>query len=122
MVIWYCCHGQQQACDPQLEGNWSVKAVKSPNVEITDGQRTRVVYVNHIRHRVPPKTNTAPSDTVHNTAAIHLRLTMFCFSHPASHLSLHSPLGIIGRERDGHPIASHKLEVKLYSEGACVEL
>ena len=61
-------------------------------------------------------------DTVHNTAGIHLRLTMFCFSHPASHLSLHSPLGIIGRERDGHPIASHKLEVKLYSEGACVEL
>ena len=52
-------------------------------------------------------------DMAHNKAGIHLRLNMFCFPHPASHHSLHSPLGVIHRERDDHPIASHKLEVEL---------
>ena len=56
--------------DPRWEGNWSVKAVKSPcHVEITDGQRTRVVHVNRLRHRVQPTANTAPSvaDTRHGS-------------------------------------------------------
>ena len=104
--------------DPRWEGNWSVKAVKSPcNVEITDGQRTRVVHVNRLRHWVQPTANTVRQlltlDMAHNKAGIHLRLNMFCFPHPASHHSLHSPLGVIRREGDGHPIASHKLEVEL---------
>ena len=48
--------------DSRWEGNWTVKAIKSPcNVEITDGHCTIGVHVNRLRHRVQPTTTTATS-------------------------------------------------------------
>ena len=41
--------------DPRWEGKWIVKSVKSVvNVEISDGNRTRIVHVNRLRHRLQP--------------------------------------------------------------------
>ena len=48
--------------EPRWEGEWRVKSVKSPcTMEITDGQRTRVVHVNRLRHRVQPTVTVAPN-------------------------------------------------------------
>lgn len=42
--------------DPQWEGEWKVKSVKSPtNVEITDGRRLRIVHINRLQYRYQPK-------------------------------------------------------------------
>ena len=41
--------------DPRWDGRWHIKAVKSPlNLEITDGEKTKVVHVNRVRHRQIP--------------------------------------------------------------------
>jgi len=41
--------------DPQWDGRWTVKAVKSPlNMEITDGKNCKVVHVNRLRPRIQP--------------------------------------------------------------------
>ncbi len=40
---------------PQWEGRWKIKSVKGPvTMEITDGQRTRVVHTNRLQHRTQP--------------------------------------------------------------------
>ena len=37
--------------DPRWEGNWTIKSIKSPvTMEISDGNRTRVVHVNRLQH------------------------------------------------------------------------
>ena len=39
--------------NPKWEGGWKIKAIKSPvNMEITDGQRNKVVHVNRLQHRI----------------------------------------------------------------------
>lgn len=54
--------------DPRWEGKWIIRAVKSPvNMEISDGQRTKVVHINRIRHRVLPQqldSNMSGNDSV----------------------------------------------------------
>lgn len=41
--------------DPRWEGQWMIKSIKSPvNIEITDGQRTKVVHVNRLQYRAQP--------------------------------------------------------------------
>ena len=96
------------------------------NVEITDGQQTRVVHVNQLRHRVQPTANTAPSVayTRHGSQqgwnppqVEHVLLPSPSFSPQPTQSTQRYPQ----RERDGHPIASHKLEVELYLEDTCVE-
>ena len=42
--------------DPRWEGGWIIQAVKSPvTVQISDGQRTKVVHVNCVRYRWIPQ-------------------------------------------------------------------
>ena len=49
--------------DPQWKGNWTIKSIKSPvNVEITDGQQSRVVHIDHVRRCV----QTAPQELQNN--------------------------------------------------------
>ena len=44
--------------DPRWEGRWIVKNIKSPvNVEIADGERSKVVHVNRLHLRVQPHTS-----------------------------------------------------------------
>ena len=39
--------------DPKWEGKWVVRSIKTPiTLEITDGDRTRVVHVNHLQPRI----------------------------------------------------------------------
>ena len=104
--------------DPEWEGNCNVKAVKSPcNVEITrwavNQRYMSIAFDIGCSQQQTQLPQLLTLDTTHNKAGIHLKLTMFCFPHPASHLSLHSPLGVIRRKRDDHLIASHKLKVEL---------
>jgi hypothetical protein len=41
--------------DPHWDGKWSVKSVKTPlTLEITDGDKTKVVHVNRLRQRIVP--------------------------------------------------------------------
>ena len=47
--------------DPQWEGNWMVRRVKSPViVEISDGKRTKVVTTNCLHRRIQPEVNSLP--------------------------------------------------------------
>ena len=42
--------------DPRWEGNWTIKSIKSPvTMEISDGNRTRVVHVNRLQHHLQPR-------------------------------------------------------------------
>ena len=42
-------------CRCRCEGRWIIKSIKSPlNFEITDGERTRVVHINRLQHRIQP--------------------------------------------------------------------
>ena len=41
--------------DPRWDGRWHINSVKSPlTVEITDGEKTKTVHVNRVRHRWVP--------------------------------------------------------------------
>ena len=41
--------------DPQWDGRWTITAVKGPlNMEISDGNISKVVHVNRLCHRVQP--------------------------------------------------------------------
>ena len=43
--------------DPRWEGKWVVRSIKTPiTLEITDGDRTRVVHVNRLQPRIQPQT------------------------------------------------------------------
>ena len=58
--------------DPRWEGEWVVKTIKSPvNVEITDGNRTKVVHTNRLQHRYIPGVNdmAVEGSTVGNDAS-----------------------------------------------------
>ena len=49
--------------DPRWEGNWTVRSTKSSvTVEITDGERTKVVHTNRLHRRTLPavKSQLAP--------------------------------------------------------------
>ena len=47
--------------DRHWDGRWHIKLVKSPlTVEITDGEKTKIVHVNRVRHRQVP--NDTPSN------------------------------------------------------------
>ena len=54
--------------DPRWEGEWIIKAMKSPiTAEICDGKRIRVVHTNRLRHRyVPGQHDTAELGDVNN--------------------------------------------------------
>lgn len=44
--------------EPRWEGNWTVCSAKTPvSIEITDGQKTKVVHVNRLRLRIQPEQN-----------------------------------------------------------------
>ena len=41
--------------EPKWEGGWRISSVKSPvTMEITDGERTKVVHINRLRRRIQP--------------------------------------------------------------------
>ena len=47
--------------DLRWEGNWTVRRVKSPvTVEISDGDRTKVVHTNRLHIRIQPAVNSQP--------------------------------------------------------------
>eukprot|EP00731_Ephydatia_muelleri_P014297 Em0008g17a len=47
--------------DLRWEGNWTVRGVKSPvTVEISDGDRTKVVHTNRLHIRIQPAVNSQP--------------------------------------------------------------
>ena len=47
--------------DPRWEGNWTVRRVKSPvTVEISDGERTKVVHTNRLHIQIQPAVNSQP--------------------------------------------------------------
>ena len=51
--------------DPRWDGRWHINSVKSPlTVEITDGEKTKTVHVNRVRHRRVPNDTSGnhPSD------------------------------------------------------------
>ena len=49
--------------DPRWEGKWMVKSIKKPiTMEITDGERTKVVHVNRPQSRIQPQTTTKGSE------------------------------------------------------------
>ena len=49
---------------PKWQGNWEVLEIKSPtNVKITNGQTTKVVHVNRLRHRKQPQLKSIPVTT-----------------------------------------------------------
>ena len=42
--------------DPRWEGRWEITSIKSStNVEITDGQRTKVVHINRVHYQIQPR-------------------------------------------------------------------
>ena len=50
--------------DPRWEGGWTIQAVKSPvTVQISDGQRTKVVHVNRVRYRWIPQQSDSEEET-----------------------------------------------------------
>ena len=55
--------------DPRWEGGWRISEVMSPiNMKISDGQRTRVVHVNRLRHRIQPQPNDPTIPFQHRTS------------------------------------------------------
>ena len=55
--------------DPRWEGGWRISEVMSPiNMKISDGQRTRVVHVNRLRHRIQPQPNDPTIPLQHQTS------------------------------------------------------
>ena len=54
--------------DSRWEGGWKIKSIKSPvTMEITDGQRIKVVHVNRLRHRFPQSSDEQSPSSQHNT-------------------------------------------------------
>ena len=50
--------------DPRWEGDWEVVAVKGPvNVKISDGERTKIVHINRLQHRILPSSIPTLSQT-----------------------------------------------------------
>ena len=48
--------------EPRWEGGWKISMVKGPvTMEITDGERTKVVHVNRIRRRLQPMLQEQPA-------------------------------------------------------------
>ena len=56
-----CRYPQQASWIHRWEGNWTVRSVKSPvTVEISDGDRTKVVHINRLHIRIQPAVNSQP--------------------------------------------------------------
>ena len=51
--------------DPQWDGGWTITKVKGPlNMEVSDGNISKVVHVNRLRHRIQPaSTDGTPQQT-----------------------------------------------------------
>jgi len=58
--------------DPRWEGRWKVKTIMSPvNVEISDGNRMKVVHVNRLQHRNQPGPCDQTETEMHKKAPHH---------------------------------------------------
>ena len=101
---------------PKWQGNWEVLEIKSQtNVKITNGQTTKVVYMNRLKHRKQPQLKSIPVTTTPlQTIGFPLKSITILFLHPLHSIVTHNVT-------DVHQIDySYKAWDKLIKEGAYV--
>ena len=58
--------------DPRWEGNWTIKAIKSPSTfEISNANKCKVVHINRLRHRTEVSSQNGSSLTLINVSLCH---------------------------------------------------